>query len=547
MGVDPTSGLTGEEAHFGIADSAFSNDIDGPDGGMSPAGAQVKKSHRAPVIIVSIVLALLLICGGGSFGTYQYFKDRVAPGVTFGGKSVAGKTRSELETIVQQAADSTQVHITAEDKSATASLNDLGVKIDTDKTVQNLLNAKNSDGFLGFINRINPFTHESVNLTAEDINAQSLAHWARGQFITDSDQMQPANITYDKKTEKFDVVKGKTGRTVNEEALTQAVSSALASVNETTDATVELITQEQSISDETAQKAAQDANKRLGVTINLSNGDAKSFTIDKTTLASWMKFTQNEQAGSLDFSIDKDAFAQYINAHTADLNQSVIEQEDVVDSHGNVLTTRTQGRKGVEVKTDQSDAVQAVKTALDSSSSQTVTVAAQYTNFKVKKRVVRYDIPNGDRWIKVDLDAQKAYAYRGTTLERTFNISSGANIDWRKSDPGTFFVHTKYESQTMRGPGYETPGVQWISYYNGGEGFHAAPWASDNIAVGRPGSHGCINMAVGDAKWVYDFIQIGDMVRVVGSTPASPVRMVMKKAPTEHKTTVKKTKPSHRS
>ena len=64
----------------------------------------------------------------------------------------------------------------------------------------------------------------------------------------------------------------------------------------------------------------------------------------------------------------------------------------------------------------------------------------------------------------------------------------------------------------------------WVTYYNQGEGFHGAPWNTAGIASGTPKSHGCTNMHVEDAKWVYDFLPIGAMVQIVGTTPTSAVR-----------------------
>lgn len=94
------------------------------------------------------------------------------------------------------------------------------------------------------------------------------------------------------------------------------------------------------------------------------------------------------------------------------------------------------------------------------------------------------------------------------------------------SDTGTFYVYLKYESQTMVGEGYNQPGTPWISYYNGGEALHGVPaymWGEHPIYVqqGIPGSHGCINMQVADAKWMYDFATIGTRVVVDGTTPTS--------------------------
>ncbi|MER7015957.1 Ig-like domain-containing protein [Saccharopolyspora sp. NPDC000359] len=64
--------------------------------------------------------------------------------------------------------------------------------------------------------------------------------------------------------------------------------------------------------------------------------------------------------------------------------------------------------------------------------------------------------------------------------------------------------------------GYRTE-VKWaVRISNGGEFLHAAPWS-----VGQQGhsnvSHGCINMSMDNAKWVYDLLKKGDIVQITNS------------------------------
>ncbi|MEV0054354.1 Ig-like domain-containing protein [Saccharopolyspora shandongensis] len=64
--------------------------------------------------------------------------------------------------------------------------------------------------------------------------------------------------------------------------------------------------------------------------------------------------------------------------------------------------------------------------------------------------------------------------------------------------------------------GYRTE-VKWaVRISNGGEFLHAAPWS-----VGDQGhrnvSHGCINMSMENAKWVFDLLKKGDVVQISNS------------------------------
>lgn len=61
--------------------------------------AVVAKKRKLPLIITGIVLAVLVVAAiAGFFTARWYFQDKAAPGVTFGGTSVAGQTADQLKT-----------------------------------------------------------------------------------------------------------------------------------------------------------------------------------------------------------------------------------------------------------------------------------------------------------------------------------------------------------------------------------------------------------------------------------------------------------------
>ena len=72
-----------------------------------------------------------------------------------------GQTREELANTVKQRLNNTTVTFTAEGNSVKASLKDLGVTVDTDKTVDALLNAKTGD-----VAKLNIFDQPHIALTA---------------------------------------------------------------------------------------------------------------------------------------------------------------------------------------------------------------------------------------------------------------------------------------------------------------------------------------------------------------------------------------------
>ena len=117
--------------------------------------------------------------------------------------------------------------------------------------------------------------------------------------------------------------------------------------------------------------------------------------------------------------------------------------------------------------------------------------------------------PVAGRWIDINLSAQRLTAYQGRTAIFSTLISSG--VAGRRTPTGRFAVRTKIPSQRMVGPGYNLPGVPWVMYFAGANAIHGTYWHNN---FGRPMSHGCVNMRIPDAQWLYNWASIGTPVVV---------------------------------
>jgi len=81
---------------------------------------------------------------------------------------------------------------------------------------------------------------------------------------------------------------------------------------------------------------------------------------------------------------------------------------------------------------------------------------------------------------------------------------------------GTYPVYEHIRVGTMSGNNpdgshYSDPGIQFISYFNGGDALHAFTRAQ----YGSPQSLGCVEMALGPAGQVWPYTPIGTLVHVV--------------------------------
>ena len=513
--MPPTNGNVPDPVDLfadGQADRAF---------GAGAAHKASSRGHRGRIIL-ALLLLIVLILVGCWFGARAFFRDRVAPGVTLGGQAMMGRTKDQVKQIVDRQVRDSRVELKGEGTSVKAGLKDLGVSVDSDATVARIMNAKGSAD----MSRLNPFLRETVPLVA---NRDQLAmnKYLTEHFIDRQDRSVPSTIVFDPGAHAFRAQEGRGGKAPELGRVQDAVSSLIDKPGRHLAVEVVYKDVNMPISLDTANQVASQANQRLAKDLVIKGADDDLMTVPAATVATWVKPVTDLNKGTMELAFDRQAIKQYLNQELArQLDRNMVTAVNVKNTKGDVVAEITKGVDGVRV-TDASATADLVVQALEQGDTNPVQARADITPHKEQTRVARYDVPDGDTWIQVNLSDQTATAYHGTTQVKTFPVCSGAPNDGNWSDTGTFFINVRYAVQTMRGPGYVSPNVRWVSYYNGSEGFHTADWNYGGIAKGDPthyGSHGCINMYEQDAKWIYDNAPAGTMVKVEGQVPPGPAR-----------------------
>lgn len=113
------------------------------------------------------------------------------------------------------------------------------------------------------------------------------------------------------------------------------------------------------------------------------------------------------------------------------------------------------------------------------------------------------------RWIQIDLKKQRLFAWEGNTQVYAVIISSGK--DSTPTLPGVFAIQSKHSKARMRGDDYDLPDVPYVMFYEGSYGIHGTYWHRN---FGTPVSHGCVNLAVDQARWLFDWASVGTPVVV---------------------------------
>ena len=121
---------------------------------------------------------------------------------------------------------------------------------------------------------------------------------------------------------------------------------------------------------------------------------------------------------------------------------------------------------------------------------------------------------NNGRWVEINLDEQTLSVYDQDHL--VFAALAATGISQMATRPGLHQVTKKVPAENMTGAFeadrsdfYYLESVPWTVYFDEARAIHGVYWRTN---YGRKASHGCVNLTIPDAHWLYDWIQEGDYV-----------------------------------
>ena len=466
---------------------------------------------------IGAVCALVLVVSCAGIVYAANYSGRALPGTTVAGTPVAGMTRDQVISAVNERADATTVTLTVEGKPTEASLNEAGVTVEADETADAAM--KGSTSLPAFVSAI--FSKRDVEpvLTVSDESIKKLAATANSTLTS---EMKDASVIVAEDGESFTVTPAQNGNGVSTEDVASAVKQAGTTLTSVTQ-DVSVRQMEPSITTENAEAVAEKANALLDTPIEISDG-IDTFTAERSDKVKWVEFLTKDDGSLDDPSIDAVKVADWVNALAAKTDVKPENRVDNVDSEGNVLTTAREGKKGLKTNNTEQITKDVVAAMSDGKAYEGLFHYDDVEPGSETKQVAEgtenlvYQAAEGEKWVDINLSDATVTAYVGGKVAGgPFYMVPGAPNT--PTVTGTFHVYLKYDVQTMRGENadgskYETEGVPWVTYFTGSYAMHGAPWRSSFGWSGYGGSHGCVNMPVDAAKFIYDWTDMGDTVVV---------------------------------
>ena len=124
----------------------------------------------------------------------------------------------------------------------------------------------------------------------------------------------------------------------------------------------------------------------------------------------------------------------------------------------------------------------------------------------------------GDLEVVVSLGAQRLWAYEGEEMVLTTLVSTGTAETPEVATPvGQWRISVKLPLETMEGvangEAYRVEDVPHVMYFTDeGHALHGTYWHNN---FGTPMSHGCVNLPLDVAAWMYGWAPEGTAVTVI--------------------------------
>ncbi len=416
----------------------------------------------------------------------------IAPGTTVAGIPVGWLTPGAAADTIRAHVSETEVTLTGSGDEVVLTGADLGASIDAEGLADTAYAERplwNVSAWMG-----EPVAGE---ITLDTAKADAAL---RDVVPSSFEEPVDAGVVFDPATAAYVITPSANGTAVDLDALTAALVDTVAEGGKTLEFPGTPAEAAPAVTDEDATTLATSLNTMLG-SIGFYIGEERTVPVDPATASTWFSVVDDE--GELRIAADQAAIQATVDALPAAVDRAPVSATNIVDSSGKVLRTQAEGVNGRAIA-DTSALASDVVTKLE----------AGEAVFPIAVTETPFESINLLRKIDVNLSSQTATLYENGAVVNSWKISSGKAAT--PTDVGNFRVYAHVRSQNMKsrepdGSITETPNVPWVTYFNGDEGFHGTYWHND---FGNRRSHGCVNMPIDVAKFVYEWSPVGMEVSV---------------------------------
>lgn len=458
---------------------------DAPTYAWAPIEPQPKKSRKA------LWIGLGAGAGAAAIAVVASSVFLIAPGTAVAGVSVGWLTPAAAADALQQRLATTTIVLTGDGGDAEVTGADLGASVDATGLADAAFAAHP-------MWNVTTWFAETADAPVR-IDAEAAASALRAvapELYTDP---VDATLAFDSTTTSYVTTPAVAGTGIDVDAVRVALQDAFAAG----ESRVEVEATEVPIQASTPSYVAEASAERLNRLIDTAGfyvGKDRAVPVSKAVAASWLTVTPGDR-GTFTISADEAAIAEAVAGLPKAIDRDVVNAKVITDTSGEVLSEITPGVTGRELGDISGIA-----------SDYAAQLASGSARYELPVTVTKFKTTALERRIEVNLSSQTTYLYENGKVVASYAISSG--LPGTPTFTGSFrvFAHTSIQDMgCFKDAPYCTEDVPWITWFNGDQAFHGAYWHNN---FGNQMSHGCVNMPVDIAKFVYDWAVVGTEVWV---------------------------------
>ena len=470
-----------------IASTDTPTDVMPPADGDKPlAWAPIEPAPKKRRLGLWIGLGVgVLVLGAGAASTIL-----IAPGTTVAGIPVGWMTPGAAADAINAHLAQTEVTLTGDGEGTVLTGADLGASVDATALAEEAFTTApmwNLSTWMG-----DPVP---ADITFDTGMATSAL---RAAVPSSFDDPIDAGVAFDAATATYITTPSETGTGIDVSALNAAFIDAVAGGSSTLEFPGGPAEALPAVSDDDAAATAAKLNTVL-TTIGFYVGEERTVPVDPATAATWLTVVDDD--GQLRIEADPQVIQGTVDGLPGLVDRAPVNATSIVDSAGNVLRDEQAGVTGRTVD-DTSGVAEEFAQQL----------AAGDGTFALEVTEVPFETVTLFRKIDVDLGSQRATLYENGNVVNSWAVSTG--LPGTATPTGNFkvFAHTQMQDMgCYPGAPYCTENVPWITWFTTNIGFHGTYWHNN---FGNRMSHGCVNLPIDLAKYVYDWSPVGLEVSV---------------------------------
>ena len=461
---------------------------DAPGYAWAPSEPAPKKSRKA--------LWIGLAAGAAVIALAVASVTLIAPGTSVAGVSVGLLPTAAATDVVNQRLADTTIVLVGEGGDAEVTGADLGASVDASGLVADAFAAHPLWNVTSWF----PASIDApVRIDAE--TASSALRAAAPELYTEP---VDATLAFDATSVSYVTTPAELGTGIDVDALRTTLQEAFEAGETRVEFDATAVPVEATTPTYVAEAAARRLNGIL-TTAGFYVGSERTVPVSREVAASWLTVTPGER-GTFEISADASAIEELVGGLPEAVNREVVDAKTIIDSGGEVLRELSAGVSGRELGDTSAIA--------DEYAAQ---LAAGDAKYELPVTETKFATTALERRIEVDLSRQTTYLFENDDVIASYAISSG--LPATPTQTGSFRIFAHVSIQDMGALCYDpeaqnsycTEDVPWITYFNGDQGFHGTYWHNN---FGNPMSHGCVNMPIDVAKFLYDWAPTGTEVHV---------------------------------